>query len=54
MDINLIRGVITAVLLVLFVGLVIWAYSRKRRKEFEEAANLPFRDEKDSQAGEDK
>lgn len=54
MDINVIRGIITAVLLVLFIGLVLWAYSKKRRKEFEEAANLPFHDQKDSQAGDDK
>lgn len=45
MDINLFRGVITAVLLVAFVGLCIWAWSSKRRKHFEEAAKLPFRDE---------
>ena len=54
MDINLIRGLITAILLVLFIGLVIWAFSKKRRKDFTEAANLPFRDEQDSKTGDDK
>ena len=54
MDINLFRGIVTAIMLVLFIGVCIWAYSRKRRKDFEEAANLPFRDDKDSKAGDDK
>lgn len=54
MDINLFRGIVTAIMLGLFIGVCIWAYSRKRRKDFTEAANLPFRDEKDSQAGDDK
>lgn len=45
MDINVFRGVVTAILLVAFVGLWIWAWSGKRRKDFEEAAQLPFRDE---------
>jgi cytochrome c oxidase cbb3-type subunit 4 len=27
---------------VLFVGIVIWAWSGKRKKRFDEAANLPF------------
>jgi cytochrome c oxidase cbb3-type subunit 4 len=30
------------VLLVLFVGIVIWAWSGKRKQRFDEAANIPF------------
>ncbi|HLU62868.1 MAG TPA: cbb3-type cytochrome c oxidase subunit 3 [Gammaproteobacteria bacterium] len=45
MDINTFRGVLTAILLVAFIGLWIWAWSSKRRKDFDEAARLPFRDE---------
>lgn len=45
MDMNFFRGVITVVLLVAFVALWIWAWGSKRRKHFEEAAKLPFRDE---------
>ena len=45
MDINDLRGISTAFLLVSFVGLVFWAYSRNRKKEFDDAANLPFADE---------
>ena len=45
MDINTLRGLSTLFLLVAFLGLVFWAYSGKRKKEFDEAANLPFADE---------
>ena len=44
-DINTLRGLSTLFLLVAFLGLVAWAYSNKRKKDFEEAANLPFADE---------
>jgi len=45
MDINDIRAWQTAVLMVSFIGIVIWAYSKRRKKPFDEAANLPFADE---------
>lgn len=45
MDINDLRGISTAFLLVSFIGLVIWAYGRKQKKGFDDAANLPFADE---------
>ncbi len=45
MDINDLRGLSTAFLMVTFLGLCIWAYSSKRKKAFDEAANLPFADE---------
>ena len=45
MDINDLRGLSTAFLMVTFIGLCFWAYSRKRKTEFDEAANLPFADE---------
>jgi cytochrome c oxidase cbb3-type subunit 4 len=28
-----------------FIGLVLWAYSSRRKENFDEAANLPFADE---------
>jgi cytochrome c oxidase cbb3-type subunit 4 len=28
-----------------FIGIVIWAYSASRKKDFDEAANLPFADD---------
>jgi cytochrome c oxidase cbb3-type subunit 4 len=45
MDINDLRGLSTVLLMVAFIGLVIWAYSRKRQQAFDEAANLPFADD---------
>jgi cytochrome c oxidase cbb3-type subunit 4 len=49
MDINDLRGLSTAFLLFSFIGLVIWAYSKRQKKEFDEAANLPFEDEQMNQ-----
>lgn len=46
MDINDLRGLSTVFIMATFIGLCIWAYSGKRKKEFDEAANLPFADEK--------
>jgi len=51
MDINDLRGISTAFLLVAFIGLVVWAYSKKRKKSFDEAANLPFADEDEAERG---
>lgn len=42
MDINILRSIITVVMFVMFVGIVIWAFSKRRKKDFEEAAHLPF------------
>ena len=39
-------GIITGALLLAFIGLVIWAYSSKRKKSFDEAAQLAL-DEQD-------
>ena len=45
MDINDLRGLSTAVILVSFVALIVWAFSKKQKPGFDEAANLPFEDE---------
>ncbi len=51
MDITLndIRAWHTLAMLVTFIGIVLWAYSRKRRPAFDEAANLPFADDRQNQ-----
>jgi cytochrome c oxidase cbb3-type subunit 4 len=46
MDIGIFRGILTAVLMALFIALVIWAYSRRRHDEFSEAAQLPLGDDR--------
>ncbi|QFU76541.1 cbb3-type cytochrome c oxidase subunit 3 [Halioglobus maricola] len=45
MDINDLRGISTAFLMFTFIGMCFWAYSGKRKKAFDEAAELPFADE---------
>ena len=43
-------SVLTLVLFVGFIGIIIWAWSAKRKKDFEEAARLPLDDEPESPA----
>jgi cytochrome c oxidase cbb3-type subunit 4 len=38
----MIMGILTAVLMVLFLGIVAWAYSGRRREDFADAARLPL------------
>ena len=40
----MIAGIVTGLLLVLFVGGWIWAWSPKRKQAFDEAARLPLAD----------
>ncbi len=42
MNVDLVRGVITALSLACFVGILIWAYSPRNRARFEQDARLPF------------
>ena len=42
MDINALRSVVTVISLLTFVGIVWWAWSKRRSVDFREAANLPF------------
>ncbi len=48
MDINFVRSVSTVVLLAVFIGIVAWAWSGKRKQAFDAAARLPFDDEAES------
>ena len=45
MDINTLRGLGTLFAFVAFVGVCVWAYSAKRKPDFDEAADLPFADD---------
>lgn len=45
MDINDLRSIVTLVSLLTFLGIVAWAWSRRNKDRFEEAAQLPFQDE---------
>jgi cytochrome c oxidase cbb3-type subunit 4 len=45
LDINFWRSATTVTGLIVFLGILIWTYTPKRRSEFDEAALLPFKDE---------
>ena len=45
MDITTMRITVTLVSFACFVGIWVWAYSRRNKARFDEAANLPFADE---------
>jgi cytochrome c oxidase cbb3-type subunit 4 len=51
MDVNDWRVIVMLASFVLFVGIVIWAWSARRRKDFDEAARLPFLDDERSTKG---
>ena len=42
MDINTVRIIATVASFVVFIGIVVWAWSRRREADFNDAANLPF------------
>ena len=46
MDINLLRGILTAVLLFSFIALWIWAWSSRRKADFEAQAALPLEEDR--------
>ena len=41
-DINTLRSAATVVSLIVFVGIIAWAYSNRNAADFEQAARLPF------------
>jgi cytochrome c oxidase cbb3-type subunit 4 len=45
MDLIDVRAALTVVMLVLFAGIVVWAYSSKRKKQFDAAAHSVLEDD---------
>ncbi len=45
MDIGTVRGLITAALFIAFLALVFWAYSKRRKADFDELARMPLEDD---------
>ena len=45
MNAGVLSGVVTAVLIACFLGGVAWAWSGRRRRDFEEAARMPLDEE---------
>ena len=50
MDINTLRTIVTVASFALFIGIVVWAWSRRRRGQFDEAAMLPFAEKEGAEA----
>ena len=45
MDINILRGALLVVLIIGFLGMWAWAWSKKRKPEFDRAAQLPLEED---------
>jgi cytochrome c oxidase cbb3-type subunit 4 len=52
MDVGTVGGLVTLALLLAFVGLVAWAWSSRRKADFDEAARLPLGDDPKQTKGE--
>lgn len=50
MDIYELRGLHSLLIMAIFLGIVWWAYSARRKKANDEAAQLPFADDDDEVA----
>jgi cytochrome c oxidase cbb3-type subunit 4 len=42
---GIINGIMTVVLMAIFIGIVVWAWRRERRQQFDEAAALPLEED---------
>jgi cytochrome c oxidase cbb3-type subunit 4 len=42
---GILRGLATVFAMLAFVGVSVWAYSRRRRPQFDEAARLPLEED---------
>ena len=49
MDINILRSIVTVATFIVFIGIVVWAWSSRNAKSFDEAAQLPFEQDEDVQ-----
>ncbi|MBP2261293.1 cytochrome c oxidase cbb3-type subunit 4 [Pseudomonas sp. BP8] len=54
MDIGMIRGLGTVVVMVAFVGLALWVFNPRRKQDFDEATRLPFADDPEASQHVDK
>jgi cbb3-type cytochrome oxidase subunit 3 len=40
------QGILLVVMMVIFCAIALWAYSPKNRKQMDDSAQIPFRDDK--------
>jgi len=45
MDINDLRGILTAIIFIAFIGIWVWAWSGRRKADFEASAALPLEED---------
>jgi cytochrome c oxidase cbb3-type subunit 4 len=45
MDHGTVIGLVTGVLMLIFIGIVVWAWSKRSARAFEEAARLPLEED---------
>ena len=45
LDINLARGAVLIMLILAFLGIFVWAWSRNRKEEFQEISKLPLEED---------
>jgi cytochrome c oxidase cbb3-type subunit IV len=43
-DVNVLRVLVTVISFAVFIGIVAWAWSRRNKAAFDEAAQLPFQE----------
>jgi cytochrome c oxidase cbb3-type subunit 4 len=44
-EINTLRAIVTTMGLIVFIGIIVWAWRRRNTADFKEAANLPFKED---------
>jgi cytochrome c oxidase cbb3-type subunit 4 len=49
--IGVVRGVITLILMICFIALTAWAWSSRRKEQFDAMARAPLEDEPDAPTG---
>jgi cytochrome c oxidase cbb3-type subunit 4 len=42
MDVNDLRAITTVISFAIFIGILVWAFSRRNKEDFEAAAKLPL------------
>ncbi|MBU3646874.1 MAG: cbb3-type cytochrome c oxidase subunit 3 [Limnohabitans sp.] len=42
MDVNDLRAITTVISFALFIGIMVWAFSRRNKEDFDAAAKLPL------------
>lgn len=48
MDINVLRGIITLITMILFIAICITVYSKRNKKKYEDAARMALEDDTDN------